>query len=458
MGLSGFFNLNLNLLGIHPYCSFHLPYYGKWILMMSAPLWVLICLCLAVWARSLTSKIAKWVAKVYVFMPVAGGCCCLPKRRRRQMDGSELAQSIRQFGLEATSASDDGLIVLSTGQGSSDAGSGDLARSRSDGLQEHDFQSHHGFDAGATVKIASGRFKGRRGTVSEQGGSTNGYLVNLGSQADGSQELIPTEHLDEVEKYGCLCTCKPRPTAKPKVRKPGFCSCTTKKICRLKCWLPWKIIGTIAGMLTGGLLAHMFSNAHAAAVLSLVGCTFLGYKWGRPAVPSTTHEIQSCEGEEFSFGDKQFATLGEPHSLVFSVKQGPESTATVALFCHFDIKHAVQYQVTLTETTMTISKGGSGHAVAVEVHSGRRWFWAQALEGELCVGVGKVVGTDPILRVKDINWVDAVTHCAVKSSEEGNQWFVHIDDEPPSSWRRLDVWGEFNYTSFRNRSIYVFLM
>jgi hypothetical protein len=97
--IASFFNLNINILGIHPECSFHLKYYQKWGLKMLSPVGVIVSLAVAIFVRRWAANRARNLAQVGTHLKRRTGDITSSIRSNRDMAMADVAGSDQELHL-----------------------------------------------------------------------------------------------------------------------------------------------------------------------------------------------------------------------------------------------------------------------------------------------------------------------------------------------------------------------
>ena len=443
--IASIFNLNINILGIHPECSLHLNFWQKWCLKMLSPVGVIVALAASIFIRR---SFAQWVRKSAQVTSTA-------KRAK-----SDLAMSIRgterggdlylSGGLwdEATAPE----LQVQDGGVSRPASPDQLALAQQDAEPEPEI-SDDTLDELMTTENSLVR-----------GSSRQAMLASTAELGGGG-----------TRRSGCI---------------------------RFVLTLLGLIIGTIVGLLLTS------SNLKFAGGAGLVSAGAAYYFASKESKAHECHEVSSGEEDSttlptaeppFLFGDRQFAALREgsdkPQSLVFNVHSRSDNddrnVISIGLFENFNIESAARYEIRITKQDVRILRiQSASNEILVTVpvtgdllatHDDP-WIWVEIHQGEIHIGSsptppaldeGQPVGAAPLISCSDGDAL-TVTHIAVRSwmldgtglvsdAEPGyvpskNDWIVDIPGEPSSSWFRRDGWAEFNQTTFEARSIYVFLV
>ena len=444
------FNLNINILGVHPECSLHLEYWQKWCLKMLSPVGVILSLLIAIFIRRSFARRIRNLKRVSTTV---------------QRKASEFSMSLS--GVERSRD-----LYLAGGRWHLDSSTipdGGVSRAASPALP-----------LGGVSRAASP-------TPDEPEPEPSPALGNATDAARVT--TIENSLLDRSSSRQPM----------PRTQEPGA---QGRSACaRVGFTLLGFLFGTVVGwVLTAASLKSGFASGTAGALLAY-------YVVSKKPKPHKHHEVSSGEEDAdatpascpppFLFGDRQFAALREgnekPQCIVFNVhsRSDKEDVISIGLFESFDIEHSARYEVTVTVDHVAVSKysAGSDEAI-VEVRVAGAllkthddpWVWIEVQDGEIHIGSspspppqneGRPPGAESLITCVDENSALRPTHFAIRSwfvddqtlttdatryCPSKNDWIVDIPGEPASSWFRADGWAEFNQAAFEARSIYVFLV
>ena len=438
--VASLFNLNINILGIHPECSLHLNFWQKWCLKMLSPVGVIVALAAAIFIRR---SFARWVRKSAQVTTSA-------KRRK-----TDLARSIR--GTERG-----GDLCLSGGQW--------------DDTLAPELQGGVGVSrAGSPDRLA----------IAQQGAEPEPGVVD----AEPEPEAVSDDTLDGLTTTENSLT---RGSSRQQMRAStndlaGYGS--RRSACkRFGLTLLGLVIGTIGG------LALTRENLKWAGGTGLVSAAAAYYFASKKSKVHECHEVSSGEEDSnalptaepppFLFGDRQFAALREgsdkPQSLVFNVHSRSDdddrNVISIGFFENFDILNAARYEIRITTRDVSISRfhsAGNETPPKVVAVTGNvfathddPWIWIEIFAGNIHIGScatpptlneGRPIGAEPLISCSDGNAL-SVTHVAVRSwmhdnstlvsdAEPGyvpskNDWIIDVPGEPEVSWFRRDGWAE----------------
>ena len=323
--VASFFNLNINLLGIHPECSFHLSFYEKWMLKMMSPVFVILSLAAAIFIR-------RWVAF-------------------RVRNLVRLGRAVKQTGetamtsLRGTGEGEDFLHLLQPADG----------RLPSPVMVSSDESDSDAESMKADRSLSTPRPPPRRAPSS---------VADWVTQAQSP--LITGALLDDHAMHSDDMSFRLTQEQEPQ-------GCSMRRTC-------FKLLGFLGGGIAGAAIGWAFlgqSPRNAAA--SAIVFSLLGY-WlaGRKKKLHTGHEFSSGEDESsatpspqpprFLFGDRQFAGLDTRptrRSVVLHVHAGNDRgaadvIASIGLFENFDVDKVARYEVTLSQSEVRICKFQAG--------------------------------------------------------------------------------------------------
>ena len=473
--VASFFNLNINLVGIHPECSFHLSFYEKWMLKMLSPVGVIAALGVVVLIRRFVAQRAKNIVHL-------GHCV--------RQTGSNYAMSIR--GTQQGEALH--LVEPQTGRLPEAAQTLPPAQAINTGLPE---DSDAESDA-ESVEVPRTAPPPRRAQPVEVAEWVRQADSNTGHGTFSTENFLADDDLSSGTGSFRL------QTEEQQAQGGGS---DMRRSCL-------KLFGFIIGGLAGAILGFMLFKGvgKPAAGSSFAMACFGYYRAGKKSKPHEGHEITTGEDEStakpvtpppnFLFGDQQYAGLDtrtNRRSMVLHVhgasdRANAAAIASIGFFVNFDIGNAVRYEVTLSKTKVCVAKFAKSadwqsetDRIVAKVDGDiftqqATWIWitVDSNQGRIeiaCSSTPPLVGADmpddiqPLITCEDGDSPLTVQYVAVRSWRESRDeddrvlrmphklnLSIDIPGEPKSSVFRLDHWGQFNHETFVTRSIYVFLV